>query len=61
MLIGALSLLLVSFGLISYMAFWGDASQSKISIEFLKTIGVAVAGYGVVHAASKGIQVLLKR
>ena len=48
-------------GLSLYMAFWGNELQREIAITILTTGGIAVAGFGIIHAVSKGIQALLIR
>ena len=38
----------VMFGLMMYMAFWGEPGQSAIALEFLKFALAAAAGWGVI-------------
>lgn len=46
--------------LMLYMVFYGDESQSNNALEIIRTLGVAVAGYGIIHAVARAARSLLR-
>ncbi|MCY3822231.1 MAG: hypothetical protein OXH52_23255 [Gammaproteobacteria bacterium] len=61
MLIGIASVVAIPLALILLMAFWGDETQRGIAMSILTTGGIAIAGFGIIHAGSRGIRTLLAR
>ena len=47
--------------LILYMAFWGNEDQRQVANTILTTGGIAIAGYGVIQAVTRGVKALLNR
>lgn len=60
-LAGIVALIAIPLALFLYMAFWGDETQRGIAMSVMTTGGIAIAGFGVIHAVSRGIRTLLAR
>lgn len=56
-----LTVVAIPAALFLYMVFWGNETQRQTALTILQSTGIAVAGYGVIHAISHGIRALANR
>lgn len=55
--IGGGAVVTVTVGILRGIAFWGNPTQSEMSLTILKVLGTGAAGYGIVN----GAQAVLRR
>lgn len=60
-MIGILAVVPVPLALVLYMVFWGTVPQREMALAILTTGGIAVAGFGVLSAVSRGVKALFNR